>query len=138
MSKSGHRNIIKTQLTGHNGSMGFIIDVREATVLVLALCQVHILPQKRLAMAELLTRINFKLLLGNFEMNYETGEVRFSISWRYDAAQPAINSALEHNIFTCAAILDHFLPAIMRVNYSNISPVAVLKEVEEATLFPPN
>jgi hypothetical protein len=134
LSASGHR-IFKMQLTGINGAMNCIVDVREKQVLVLTFCNTNTPQHKRQAMAELITRMNYSLLLGNFKMNFEDGEVRFSISWQYDDLQPVSESVIEHNFMTSAIMMDKFLPAIMSVNYSNTTPVKALQETEEAPLF---
>ncbi|PSJ72274.1 hypothetical protein C7N43_35075 [Sphingobacteriales bacterium UPWRP_1] len=129
ITQNGHR-IFKMQLNGINGSVSFIIDVCDETVLTMAICSVNTPPEKRTLMAELLTRINFKMLLGNFDMDFEDGEVRFTLSWHYDPSAPVSQPVIDHNIMTCAAMLDRYLPAIMRINFSNAIPVTALQEVE--------
>ncbi len=129
ISKDGHR-IFKMQFGGRNGTMNCIIDVKQDVVLVMAVCNVNTPPNKRLSMSELITRINSKMLLGNFDMDFEDGEVRYNLSWHYDSSLPVSSSVIERNIMTCVAMLDKHYPAIMNVNYTNKTPVLALQEVD--------
>ncbi|PSJ71769.1 hypothetical protein C7N43_37640 [Sphingobacteriales bacterium UPWRP_1] len=127
--QQGHQ-IFKLQLHGENGAISCVIDVQEETVILFTIFPVNAPQEKRHAMAELITRINFKLLLGHFELDFEDGEVRFNLSWHFDDTVPVSDAVIEHNIMACAIISDKFIPAIMRINFSNITPVMALEEVE--------
>ncbi len=129
ISKDGHR-IFKLQFGGKNGTMNCIIDVKRDVVLVLAVCNANTPPNKRTSMAELVTRINSKMLLGNFDMDFADGEVRYNLSWHFDNAFPVSQKVIERNMMTCVAMLDKYYPAIMNVNYTNKTPVLALQEVD--------
>lgn len=84
---------------------------------------------QRARMAEFITRANYGMILGNFEMEYETGEIRYKTSLDVEGAElsmPLIRQVVYANL----VITDHYLPGIMRVLYSDISPLEALSEIE--------
>lgn len=88
-----------------------------------------ILPRRPAAM-ELLTRINFELALGCFEMNLADGEIRFRTSVILPAADitPGI---VEHLVRSNICIVDQRYPQIMAVLYSGVSPEDAFKHKED-------
>lgn len=93
-------------------------------------------PQKKLiACAEVLTRINYDLLHGCFEMDFGDGEIRFRTSiGALDL--PMAAEQVEHLIFTNLATMDRYIAPIMRVLYTSERPDEVLRQSHEF-LIPP-
>ena len=87
-------------------------------------------PERRAACAELLSRINFELSLGCFEMNHDDGEIRFRTSVVLPAAD-ITSGVVEHLLRSNLAIVDQRLKQIMAVLYSNCTPTEALKPQEE-------
>lgn len=86
-------------------------------------------PERRLALAEFLTRANFGLLMGNFEMDMDDGEVRFktSIDVEGDRLTTAlINQLVRVNI----EMMDKYLPGILAVAHQEIDPLTAIIAVE--------
>ena len=80
--------------------------------------------------AELLTRINYDLTLGCFEMDYADGEIRFRTSVMVPGADitPGI---IEHLIRANLHIVEENYPQIMAVLYAGVSPEDALKPKAE-------
>jgi len=53
---------------------------KEGKFLLYSLCPVNAPQERRLAVAEYITRVNFGLLVGHFEMDFSDGETRFLTS----------------------------------------------------------
>lgn len=85
---------------------------------------------KRLLIAELLTRANYGLHLGKLEMDFEDGEVRCQtgIDVKGDRLTPALISRLVHRNVN---LIDLYFPALLKVIYGGASPEKALKEIEE-------
>ncbi len=87
-------------------------------------------PEAQLArMAEFLTRANYGMILGNFEMEYATGEIRYKTSVDVEGTEltmPLIRQVVYANL----VITDHYLPGIMRVLYGDVTPLEALAEIE--------
>jgi hypothetical protein len=87
-------------------------------------------PDNRLAkMAEFLTRVNYGMVIGNFEMDYDDGEIRYKTSVDIEGSE--LSAALIRQIvYANLVITDRYLPGVMRVVYSDDSPHEVLESVE--------
>jgi hypothetical protein len=86
-------------------------------------------PRRRDAM-EYITRANYGLLVGNFELDLEDGEVRFKCSIDIDEgtfSYPQYQSML----YTSVAVLDRYTPGLQRVLLGTADPAAAIAEVEQ-------
>ena len=81
---------------------------------------------RRTAIMELLTRINFDLAVGCFELDLADGEIRFRTSMILPAADitPGI---IEHLLRSNFSIVDERFPQITAVLYSGATPADALK-----------
>lgn len=70
--------------------------------------------ERRAAALELLARINYGQVIGNFEMDLEDGEVRFKTSLDFDGAELTYN--LLRQLFAAnVSVMEHYLPVITAV-----------------------
>lgn len=84
---------------------------------------------KRLAVAEAIARANYGMGIGNFELELDTGEIRFKTSMDFEGSVPN-SGAIAHLVYLNVLTMDKYLPGIMQVIYSNISPVEALAAIE--------
>lgn len=95
-----------------------------------SVCPVHAPEDKLMAVAELVTRINYGMAVGNFELDFEDGEVRFRTS--IDVEGDRLSAALvERLAMTNVAVMDIYLPGIMKVIYSDIAPAEVVAQIDD-------
>jgi hypothetical protein len=87
-------------------------------------------PKKIAACAEVLTRINYDLLHGCFEMDFEDGEIRFRTSIAA-LDLPIAPKHVEHLISSNLLTMDRYIEPIMRVLYTSEPPEDVLREAHE-------
>ena len=85
-------------VTGFKATFNCVVDVTEDNSLVVFITyNGTICPQeKRSQLAELMTRLNSKIKYGNFEMNMESGDIKFRTSIYYE--EMAINDKIIENI----------------------------------------
>lgn len=84
---------------------------------------------QRPALAELLTRANDALVIGNFEMDWDDGEVRFKTS--LDARGQQLNPGWLHNlVYANLQTMNTYLPAILVVANGDMSPQAAIESIE--------
>lgn len=83
----------------------------------------------RPAAAEFLTRANFGMRIGNFELDYSDGEVRFKSSIDFEG-QVLTFDLIRNAIYPAVQILDRYLPGLMRVSYGGATPVEAIEEIE--------
>ena len=99
---------------GSNGAwllVGQAYDARDAAA-IYGVVPERVPADRRAAMAELLTRINFGLILGNFELDLDDGEIRFKASL---AGGAPTRDELTPLVVTVHAQLDRWLPALTAV-----------------------
>ena len=92
-------------------------------------CPVKVPESKRVVMSELLTRINYGLRLGNFELDFSDGEIRYKTSIR--VKDDRVTTALiKHLVYANVGMMDEYLPSIMALLYGNLSPQDAIAKVE--------
>ena len=80
-------------------------------------------------MAEFISRANFGLMIGNFELNFDDGEVRYKTS--LDVEDTAINFNLIKNlVYANITLMDHYYGGIMKVIYSDKTAAELIEEIE--------
>jgi hypothetical protein len=84
---------------------------------------------RRAAVAEYLHRANFDLALGCFELDYDTGRVRFRTSLDVEGAQLSqaqIRNYLYTNVLTC----ERYLPGLLQVIEAETGPAEAIAAIE--------
>lgn len=125
--------LIRMGFSGDNGQWTCYAQVREAEqqFLFYALCPINVPDVHRLAMAEFITRANYGLSIGNFEMDFSDGEIRFKTA--IDVQDTELNDALIRGmVYLNVLTMDRYLPGIMAVASGNASPIQAIEQVEAA------
>jgi hypothetical protein len=91
--------------------------------------------EKRAAVAEYITRANYGLPIGNFEMDYADGEVRYRCSLDFEGVTMTPN-LVKNVAYPAVYTMDYYLPGLMKVVFGDKSPVEAIEEVEQATRSP--
>lgn len=123
--------VLRLPFAGEAGQWQCFAQAREAEAqfVFYSVYPVLVPPARRPAMAELLTRINYGLVLGNFELDYADGEVRFKTSLDVEGttlAPPLIRSCVYANVL----MLNLYLPALVALLDEGIEPAAALARIE--------
>lgn len=111
-----------------------IVDEDKGFVRFYSIAPVIVPEESRGAVSEFLTRANYGLPLGNFEMDYRDGEVRFKTSIDVEGGEltpTMIENLLKSNLTT----MDQYLPGLMRVLYGNVAPAAAVEAIESELLM---
>lgn len=90
---------------------------------------VNVPANRRAAAAEYLTRANWRLRLGNFELDYTDGEVCFRTSMVMESIRPTVEM-MRRLAFASFQMMDQYLPGLMSVIYGKASPKAAIEEAE--------
>jgi hypothetical protein len=95
-----------------------------------SVCPVNATEDKRMAVAEFLTRANYGMLIGNFEMDFDDGEIRYKTS--IDVEGDRLTLALvQQLVYTNVLMMDNYLPGLLGVIYGNVPPAEAVAEAEE-------
>lgn len=123
--------ILRMGFSGDNGKWACYAEAREEQeqFLFYSICPVNAPEDKRLAIAEFLTRANYGLLIGNFEFDFEDGEIRYktSIDVKGDRLSPILVKQL---VYINVVMMDNYLPGIIAVIYAGESPVQAIAQIE--------
>lgn len=85
---------------------------------------------RRMLIAELLTRINFGLKLGNFELDLADGEVRYKTSVMLENAAWE-NAVIRPVVFYNLSMMDRYWPALQALLNNTSSPQEALALIEQ-------
>ncbi len=86
--------------------------------------------EKRTEVAEFITRANYGLVIGNFEMDWEDGEVRYKTS--VDVEGGELTPKMVENVIRANwMMMDRYFPGLMAVLYADRDPADAVAEVEE-------
>jgi hypothetical protein len=84
---------------------------------------------KRQAVAEFVTRANYGMIIGNFELDYNDGEVRYKTS--LDVEGTELNLALiRQAVYANVLMMDRYLPGLLNLVYTDVTPAQAVAEVE--------
>ncbi|MCI8650164.1 MAG: YbjN domain-containing protein [Anaerotruncus sp.] len=86
---------------------------------------------KRSAVAEFITRANYGLIHGNFEMDYEDGEIRYKVTTACGDIDLG-EEPMDRIINTGFCMLDRYGKGLLSVIYGNANPAAIIDEIENA------
>lgn len=123
--------ILRTAFAGQNGNWPCFALAREDQYrfIFYSICPLNTPEERRLAMAEYLTRANYSLIIGNFEMDFRDGEVRYKTS--IDVEGDELTSALiKQMVYANVMTMDKYFPGIQRIIYTNDPPEQVVAEIE--------
>jgi len=86
--------------------------------------------ERRPAVAEFITRANYGMIIGNFEMDFDDGEVRFKTS--VDVEGGVLSPSMIRNmIYLNVLMTDKYLPGFMEVIAGTKSPRDAVKDIEQ-------
>ncbi|WP_179862142.1 YbjN domain-containing protein [Longibacter salinarum] len=124
------RPALQSEFEGEDDTwMCYAIALEEADQALFYSVYPDAVPQDRLgAVAEFITRVNFDLPIGNFELGLDTGELRMKTS--IDVADDDVSVALVRNLVTAnVVVMNRYVPGLRRVAFEHEAPVDVLRDL---------
>lgn len=121
---------MRTFITGDNGVWPLIADWDEDEDLFTcyAVCSIHAPVEVRPAVAEYLTRVNWRLCVCGFEMDYRDGEIRLRMGLPISKG-PLSQTMIRDIVFSSNAIMDRYLPGLMRVVFGGATAEEALQQL---------
>ena len=125
------KTILATGFKGENGSWRCYAQTNEEQerFIFYSVMESNVPPEKRQAMAEFITRANYGMIIGNFEMDFSDGEVRYKTSIDVEGGELAplmVKSLIYANVL----MMNRYLPGIMSVIYGGTDPAEAIAKVE--------
>ena len=116
---------------GKSGTWSCFAKAEEEKEMMLfySYCPVKVPENKRPLVGDYLTRANYGLLVGNFEMDYNDGEVRYKTSIDVEGDKLSV-ALMKRLVYDNLAVMDRYLPGVLSVIYGGASPTEAIAQVE--------
>jgi hypothetical protein len=123
--------VLSMHFVGSNGHWVCYAQARDEQqqFVFYSVCPMAMPDFKRDAVAEFVTRANYGMIIGNFELDYNDGEVRYKTSLDVEGtylSPPLIRQAVYANVL----MMDRYLPGILSLVYTGITPAEAVAQVE--------
>lgn len=128
------RDVFAMSYRGEAGTFHCYAQLRvEAEQLICyAVAPIRVPEDRRPAAAEFVTRANYGMYIGNFELDYADGEVRCKCSLDFED-EPLTENLIRNTIYPTVRLLDTYLPGLIRVAYAGADPLEAVEEVEQSS-----
>jgi hypothetical protein len=123
--------VLSMNFEGEHGSwtcLAFAYDESERMVFVSVL-PVEVPEEKRLEAAEYLTRANFGMEIGNFDMDFSDGAVQFRTSIDIEGGE-LTPKMIQNLAYLNVTVTDQYLPGLVMVVEGEATPLEAIEKVE--------
>lgn len=120
-------------LKGKLKKLHYIVDIKEDEYLVYAISPLGADEEdaKMMAnMAEFICRANYGLKMGNFELDFDDGEVRFKVHVLCKGVTPTAEM-IKRSIYCPATMFDHYGSGIVDIIFNDTSGKAAVEKCEK-------
>lgn len=126
------RHAYRCYYQGRNGELRCYAQIRTELEIFLfyAVATFKVPEDRRLSAAEFLTRANYGLRIGNFELDFNDGEVRYKSSLDFES-ETLTSNLIRRALYPAVETFDEYLPGLLRVVYGDKSPEEAIKEIED-------
>ncbi len=100
-----------------------------------SVCPTKVPKPKRRAVAEFLSRANYGTVVGNFELDFNDGEIRYKThsDLKYNFL---VSEAIKELVYTNVMMMDLYLPGITSVISGKVSPEEAICAIEPIEILP--
>jgi hypothetical protein len=123
--------VLSMNFEGDHGSwtcLAFAYDDHERFVFT-SILPVEIPEEKRMEAAEYLTRANFGMEIGNFDMDFSDGAVQFRTSIDIEGGE-LTPKMIQNLAYLNVTVTDQYLPGLVMVVEGDATPVDAIEKVE--------
>ncbi|NJN85625.1 MAG: YbjN domain-containing protein [Leptolyngbyaceae cyanobacterium SL_7_1] len=129
--------ILYTAIKGNNGEWNCYAQIRadRSQFIFYSICPISAPEDSRSPIAEFLTRANSGIILGNFELDFEDGEIRYKTS--IDVTDDFLSQALiKQLVYANVSMMDEYLPGIQAVIAGEATPLEAIQAIEHPPTKP--
>ncbi len=98
-----------------------------------SICPFKVPEDKRLTIAEFITRANYGMINGNFELDFNDGEIRYKTSIDVDGDKLSF-AIIKNLVYANVTMMDEYLPGIIAVIEGDVSPIEAIRAIEQPDL----
>ena len=122
---------LRLAFQGENGKWDCYARARETQqqFVFYSICSIKVPKPKRRMLGEFIARANYGMIIGNFELNFDNGEIRYKTS--IDVKGNLITSeTFKQLVYTNLLTMDQYLPGITSVISGKMSPEEAIAQIE--------
>jgi hypothetical protein len=130
-TKLEDRPIHRTGFNGKNGQWTCFSQERtdQEQLVFYSVLPIKVPEDKRFTIAEFITRANYGMVIGNFELDFSDGEIRYKTSIDVEGEE-LTEGMIHHLVYANVYTMDRYFPGFMKILYSGTLPEDAIKEVE--------
>ncbi len=127
-------NVFALSVAGQSNNWTTYLGIREeeSQILVHSVLPVRVPPDRIVEVALFLTRANFGLVIGNFELDMDDGEVRFKTSVDLEGVD-FTDLVVDHLVLAAIVTSDRYLPGLVAVlaGRDAVSSIEAVEKTED-------
>jgi hypothetical protein len=130
--RNGEETSVTFLVRMSNASFHCILELREAfsVIIFYSVLNIFVPEHKRKTVSELITRINNELIIGNFELDFSDGEIRYKTSIDFEGIEFTTN-LLRNIIDPNLALSDDYFYPIVNAIMTDVSPEEIMRKKTE-------
>jgi hypothetical protein len=123
---------LRLAFQGQNGKWTCYAKAREQQqqFVFYSICPVNVPETKNLAIAEFIARANFGMIIGNFELDFTNGEIRYKTSIDVEGTNLTFLQ-IKRLVYANVMMMDQYLPGIMSLLDSDVEPKDAIAQIEK-------
>jgi hypothetical protein len=127
------KTVLRTGFNGANGQWTCYAQERmdQEQLVFYSVFPIKAPPDKLYTVAEFITRANYGMVIGNFEMDFGDGEIRYKTSLDIEG-ETLTDGLVHHIVYANVFTMDKYFPGFMKVIYSGQAPEEAVEEVENS------
>lgn len=124
-------NVIRFHFKGSSGRLLCYADVDEEKhwLIFYSYLPVNTPPEKMQEMSEFITRANRGMRIGNFELDFEDGEIRYKTSIDIEGGE-LTNKMIDNLLRANLSTMNRYFPGMMELIYSEKTPRELVQKIE--------
>ncbi|NES73010.1 MAG: YbjN domain-containing protein, partial [Okeania sp. SIO2D1] len=108
--------------------------VEQSQFVFYSICPVKVPKPKRRAVGEFISRANYGMIIGNFELDFVEGEIRYKTSTDVEGLTLTL-ALIKRLVYTNVMMMDEYLPGITSVIKGEASPEEAIAQIEARSLI---
>ncbi|MDJ1183067.1 YbjN domain-containing protein [Roseofilum casamattae] len=125
--------LFQLAFAGENGRWRCYTRIRQAEeqLLFYSICPLVVSDDRRTAIAEFLTNVNYGAVIGNFELDWSDGEIRYKTSIDVEGDRLSV-PLMENLVYANVIMMDRYLPGIVAVIEDETSVDEAIARIEKS------
>ncbi len=122
---------LRLSFRGDRGQWNCYAQAREEQqqIVFYSICPIAIPEHQRMTVAEFITRANYGMIIGNFELDFEDGEVRYKTSLDVEGGT-LTSEMIRQLVYANVLTIDRYLPGLATIAEQNLNAKEAIALVE--------